>query len=110
MLEFKVPIEKPENYPNIAFNELSNFLLLFVNDYGKWPDQIEFYGKTGKELYNIITQKFDLTNKFILNTHDSILNKIIIKYSKKLDMVDSHSTPFKIEKKIDPKLEITLIR
>ena len=110
MLEFKVPIEKPEDYPSIAFNELSNFLLIFVNDYGKWPDKIDFHGNIGKELYLTITQKFDLTDKFILNTQDSVLNKIIIKYSKKLDMVDSHSTQFKIEKKIDPKLEITLTR
>lgn len=110
MLTLKVPIDKSEDYPNIAFNELSNFLLIFVRDYGKWPDKIDFHGNIGKELHGLITQKFDLSNKFILETHNSILNKIIIKYSKKLDMVDSHSTPFKIEKKIDPKLEITLTR
>lgn len=110
MLEFKVPVKKPEGFSTIAFNELSNFLLIFVNDYGKWPDIINFHGKIGKELHEIITQKFDLSDKFILETHTSILNKIVIQYSKKLDMVDSHSTQFKIEKKIDPKLEITLIR
>ena len=110
MLELKVPTDKSENYSNILFNKLSDYLLIFVREYGKWPDEIIFNGNIGLELYNILVEKFELTHKFTLSTNPSILNKIIIKYSKKLDEVDSHSTPFKIERKIDPKLEITLIR
>ena len=110
MLTFKVPSEKPEDFPNLAFNQLSDYLLIFVRDYGKWPDEIIFNGKIGKELYNIIIDKFDLTNKFTLTTNDSILNNIIIKYSKKLDQIDNHSTAFKIERKIDPRLQIDITR
>jgi len=110
MLTFKVPLEKPEDFPNIAFNQLSDYLLIFVRDYGKWPDSITFNGTIAKELYIMISDKLDLSDKFILTTNNSILNNIIISYSKKLDIVDSHSTQFKIEKKIDPKLQITLTR
>ena len=110
MLTLKVPIDKPEDYSNIAFNTISDYLLIFVREYGKWPDRITFNGNIGKELYNIISDKFYLSTKFILITNYSILNNIIIDYSKKLDMLDTHSTQFKIEKKIDPKLQIDLIR
>ncbi len=139
-MKFKVPIDKPSTFNSSLFYFLSDSMSTLTIDNKKWPDTIVFNGAIGKELYDIIIEQGWDFSKFKMETNQSILNNIIIKYSKPLDEIDDPnikmgdnldgriisgipndetinkihgsaiSDMFKIERKINPFIKIKLTR
>lgn len=139
-MKFKVPIKKPETFTISLFYFLSDSMSTLSINNKKWPDTIIFNGTIGKELYDIIIEQGWDFSKFDMEINQSILNNIIIKYSKPLDEIDDPnikmgdsldgriingipsdetinkihgnaiSNMFKIERKINPFIKIELTR
>lgn len=139
-MKFKVPINKESDFPMIFFEFFASKMQTLASEYNKWPDKVTFLGKIGKELINIIEDKgWDFT-KFNISHESTLVEKIIIEYTKPIDEIDdlgylsgdslhgktmdgipgsntvdklkAHSlnTSFRIERKIRPTLEIKLVR
>lgn len=138
--QIRVPLIKKDHYDMNFFTDLSNYMLLLVNEHGRWPNVLTFTGRLGRELMDIIEKnKWDFS-KFEMKYENSPLDKIIVSYSspinqveqrndiindgldgKTMDGIPGHDTikkiqqystnvNFSIERKIEPKLEIKLIR
>jgi hypothetical protein len=87
--KFKVPLEKDSLFYQDFFMLMSNSMQELLIDYQKWPDEIQFSGRLGKELNDIIIEKeWDFSKFNIKCLPISSLNKIIFKYSKPLTVSD----------------------
>lgn len=139
-MTFNVPQIKEKEFSTSLFNLISSSISELYLDYGKAPNEVIFSGVLGKEIYYFILEKeWNLKNlKHIVST--SLVDKIIFGYTEPflkkdddfptnveslnnkeisgfpskstLDKIVSYniSTSFKVERKIQPKLEIKLIR
>lgn len=137
---FNVPLIKDENFNIKFFYFFSDCIDQIASENNKWPDKITFIGNIGLELVNIINEKGWDFKKFNITNESSIVDKIVIEYSKPIDeisntgyingdsltgktvegfpgsdtmsKINNHSLNmnFTIERKIRPKLEIRLKR
>jgi hypothetical protein len=138
-MTFKVPLAKDDKFKMEFFNLISRSIddLYFENQ--KLPDKIIFSGVIGKELFDLITSLNWNLNNFNPSFENGP-NKIIFKYLKSFTRTQNPDSPivtlpdkiegfpgnetisklmmayvsprgaFKIEKTVDPTLEIRLIR
>lgn len=139
-MKFNVPILKGNNFAADFFHFFADCIDQIAYENQKWPDKITFVGNIGKELIDIINDKQWDFKRFNLKHENSIVDKIIIAYSKPIDQIEDSgyisgdslhgqtmkgipgektmssisnhaiNTNFRIERKIRPKLEIKLIR
>jgi hypothetical protein len=137
---FKVPSKIDDDFAAQFFYFISLKVEELASETGKWPDQIQFLGKIGDSLFNLIEEKGWNFSRFNPQSdRNSILNKIIIQYTKPLSQIsdtgvirseslngkeikgipgedtfsrilsNSISLNFKSEKTVRPKLEIKLV-
>lgn len=87
--QFRVPLEKDSFFYQEFFMLMSNSMQELLIDYQEWPDEIQFIGKLGRELKDIIVDKgWDFSKFNIKCFNSSPLNKIVFKYSKPLTVSD----------------------
>lgn len=139
METFKIPSQPDSEFEIQFFYFISLKIEELASETGKWPDQILFQGRLGNQLFKIIEERgWDFSRFNPTSDPLSILNKIIIQYSKPLDQIEdsgpirgedlngkevkgipgdltvsrilsnSISLNFKKERSVRPKLEIKL--
>lgn len=136
----EIPATKNSEFDVLFFNSLSQGLEDLAMETDKWPDQIIFHGKIGKELFDLLADRGWDLSRFNPTYVDNVVNKIVIQYSKPLDQIEdrgyakgetldgkitngipssetmskivtaSISPVFTIKRQIRPKLEIRLKR
>ena len=139
METFKIPSKPDSEFEIQFFYFISLKIEELASETGKWPDQILFQGRLGNQLFKIIEERgWDFSRFNPTSDPFSVLNKIIIQYSKPLDQIEdsgpirgdqlngkevngipgdltissilsnSISLNFKKERSVRPKLEIKL--